>query len=101
MKVVELLVLLIDCSSGSNVDEKGGKDDDPTLASIHLSQPIIPVASGREYSPDGAVKRGNTENIPLSCNPAPEGSIAVSSKAVFVLEENVYKRRNEGNAVAA
>lgn len=35
VKVVELLVLLIDCSSGSDVDEKGGKDDNPGLALIY------------------------------------------------------------------
>lgn len=31
MKVVKLLVLFVDCSSSSNIDEESGKDNDPKL----------------------------------------------------------------------
>lgn len=100
MKVVELLVLLIDCSSCADVDEKGGKDDDPKLVSIKLIP--LPVFKALQVnSPDRAIKCCNTENVPLGGDPAPQGGIAICAVALVVLEEDVYKSRNKGNAVAA
>jgi hypothetical protein len=34
VKVVELLVLLVDCPSSSNIDEEGGKYNDPKFMSV-------------------------------------------------------------------
>lgn len=62
---------------------------------------LVPVASDGDDSPDGAVKRGDTENIPFGRDPTPKCGIAVGSIAVFVLEENVDESGDEGDAVAA
>lgn len=41
MKVIELLVLFVDCSSSSNIDEESGKDDDPGRMLVRRVHPFL------------------------------------------------------------
>jgi hypothetical protein len=109
VKVVELLVLFVDCSSSSNIDEKGGENNDPEQLSVKKIRSCIFFAkktSSVEFPiennlPDGTIERSNTEDIPLSCDPAPNSGITICSESVLVLKEDVYKGRNKRNTVTA
>lgn len=108
MKVVELLMLFVDCSSSSNIDEESGKDNDPEMELVRTVHPLLFQAEEILYSdsfisnlPDGAIERSNAENIPLSCDPAPNSGITICSISVLVLKEDVCNGRNERNTITA
>lgn len=98
VELLDLSVILVDVSSGSDVDEEGETNGNPAWPKVRVRVVIQRVCADL---PDRSIEGCNTEDIPLWTNPAPQCRIPVHLALSRCLDEDVRQSDDECQAVAA